>query len=72
MHDPIQQAIDYANRDRDGAPYHLHVRMVDGSTITGATYGNSAAGIGVEARDGCTFIHFINPAHVVHVRLEWL
>lgn len=70
--DPIQAAIDYAERDRDGAAYQLHVTMTDGHKIVGATYGTSAQGIGVEDKDGCTFVHFINPAHVAFVKLEWL
>ena len=70
MTDAIQQAIDYAKQD--GCAYQLHVTLTNGQTLVGATLGDSSKGIGVESADGCTFVHFINPKHVVSVRLEWL
>ena len=68
--DAIQNAIEYA--DGHGAAYQLHVTMTDGRRITGTTRGPGAQGIGVEDADDCTFVHFINPAHVAFVKLEWL
>lgn len=73
MSNPIKQAMKYASEVDPDEKYALHITLTDGRVITGETYvGGLKWGIGVKGDDDLIHVHFINPAHVMHVRLEWL